>query len=232
MAGPRPILIFDMDGVLVEVAESYRETVCRTVEHFTGKRISRESIQDYKNQGGWNNDWALSQRIAGDLGVEAGYDTVVAKFQEFFLGENGDGRGGLIMRERWLPAPGLLERLGRRRQLAIFTGRIRLEMNITLQRFATGVEFDPTICTEEIENEKPAPDGLLKIAALHPGARLCYIGDTVDDARSARAAGVPFVGIAARGSPRRDELIALFEAEEAIAVIENINQLEGALERQ
>ena len=40
MAGPRPIVVFDVDGVLVDVTESYREAVCRTVEHFTGKRIA------------------------------------------------------------------------------------------------------------------------------------------------------------------------------------------------
>ena len=31
------MLVFDMDGVLVDVTESYRETVVKTVEHFTGR---------------------------------------------------------------------------------------------------------------------------------------------------------------------------------------------------
>ena len=62
----RPVVVFDMDGVLVDVADSYRETICRTVEHFTGRPITRELIQDYKNRGGWNNDWALSQKILAD----------------------------------------------------------------------------------------------------------------------------------------------------------------------
>ena len=229
MAGPRPIVVFDVDGVLVDVTESYREAVCRTVEHFTGKRIARASIQTYKNQGGWNNDWALAQQIAADLGVEVAYETVVEQFQKFFLGPAGDGEGGLIERERWLPAPGLLERLGRRYQLAIFTGRIRLEMDITLRRFARGVEFQPVVCSDDLENGKPAPDGLLKIAAAHPGAPLYFVGDTVDDARSARAAGVPFLGIAAPASPRREELVALYRAEGAMAILDNVNQLERAL---
>ena len=77
----KQLLVFDMDGVLVDVSESYRETIVRTVEHFTGKRISREQIQEYKNAGGWNNDWALSQRICADLGVEVDYPTVVDVFQ-------------------------------------------------------------------------------------------------------------------------------------------------------
>ncbi len=63
------IIVFDMDGVLTEVSESYREAIVQTVEHFTNQRITRDLIQQYKNQGGWNNDWALSQQIAADLGT-------------------------------------------------------------------------------------------------------------------------------------------------------------------
>src|SRR5216683_7793452 len=81
------VIVFDMDGVLAEVTESYREAIVQTVEHFTGHRIARESIQDYKNRGGWNNDWALSQKIAADLGVQVDYDAVVKQFNTFFLGE-------------------------------------------------------------------------------------------------------------------------------------------------
>ncbi len=71
------LIVFDMDGVLTEVSESYREAIVQTVEHFTGQRIARDLIQEYKNRGGWNNDWALSQAIAADLGAEIEYDRVV-----------------------------------------------------------------------------------------------------------------------------------------------------------
>jgi phosphoglycolate phosphatase-like HAD superfamily hydrolase len=61
--------------------------------------------------------------------------------------------------------------------------------------------------------------------ARHPGKEILYIGDTVDDARSARAAGVNFVGIAA-GDP---ELTRLLSDEGAVAVLKNINELEDLL---
>ncbi len=85
MSGLSQMMVFDMDGVLVDVTESYRETIVKTVEHFTGKTISRDSIQDYKNQGGWNNDWLLSQKICRDMGVELPYPTVVEYFNYLFL---------------------------------------------------------------------------------------------------------------------------------------------------
>jgi len=223
---PFDLIVFDMDGVLTEVSESYREAIVETVEHFTGQRITRDLIQEYKNRGGWNNDWALSQRIAGDLGVEIPYETVVERFNQIFLGRDGDG---LIQREKWFPKTGLLERLAGRHALAIFTGRLRYEADITLRRFAAEVIFDPIICSDDVVQGKPAPEGLHAIQKKRPGCKMLYVGDTVDDARCARAAGVPFLGVAAHNHSRRDDLIRLFEEERAIAILENINEIEGAL---
>src|SRR3954467_6198177 len=125
------VLVFDMDGVLVEVSESYREAIRETVRHFTGAIVSHDTIQDFKNAGGWNNDWLLSQRLIQDLGQNVPYVDVVEYFNRIFLGENGDG---LIQRERWLPGPGLLDELRRNATLAIFTGRAKYEADITLGR--------------------------------------------------------------------------------------------------
>jgi HAD superfamily phosphatase len=220
------LIVFDMDGVLAEVTESYREAIVQTVEHFTGRRIERDVIQDYKNQGGWNNDWALSQKIASDLRIQVPYDTVVEYFNEIFIGTNGNG---LIQREQWFPRPGLLERLRERFGLAIFTGRLQYEAEITLRRFAPDFTFDPLLCAEHVTASKPDPEGLLAIQSRNPGRKLWYVGDTVDDARSARAAGVPFIGIAAHNHSRRDEILRLFQQEQAVAVFENVNEIESAL---
>ena len=220
------VIVFDMDGVLAEVTGSYRAAIIETVAHFTGRRVTNEAVQQYKNAGGWNNDWALSQKIASDLGVEVDYNAVVDYFNEIFLGRNGEG---LIRREAWLPESGFLDRLSRRFDLAIFTGRLRYELDITLARFAAGVQFDPIICAEHVTQPKPNPEGLLTIQRLKPGRKLWYVGDTVDDARAASAAQAPFIGIIARGHSRAAELAELFRRENAVAVFENVNQIEAAL---
>ena len=222
----KDLLIFDMDGVLTDVSNSYREAIVLCVQHFTGQRVSRELIQEYKNQGGWNNDWDLSQHIAADLGVPVPHSTIVAVFNEFFLGNNGKG---LITRETWFPESGLLERLATRYQVGLFTGRLKYEAEISLNRFAPSMTFDPMICAERVTQAKPSPEGLLSIVTRFPGRRLVYVGDTVDDARSAAGAGVPFIGIAAASHSRRDDVLALFAAEGARAVIENINDIESVL---
>ena len=212
------VLVFDMDGVLVDVTDSYRETVVRTVEHFTGKTITRDQIQDYKNQGGWNNDWALSQKICADLGVAVAYATIVEYFNHLFLDQ------ALIHRERWLPRDGLLDRLAEKFELAIFTGRTTQEAEITLQREKLRERF-LLMTADNVTREKPAPDGLLQIAKMRPAKKLLYVGDTVDDARCARAANVPFIGIASPASPRRPELVDLLQREGAIQVLGDINEI-------
>ena len=99
-----------MDGVLVEVMDSYREAIRETVRHFTGQLVSHDVIQDFKNAGGWNNDWLLSQRLISDFGKNVEYADVVEYFNQIFLGENGDG---LIRRESWMPANRISRALGR-----------------------------------------------------------------------------------------------------------------------
>jgi HAD superfamily phosphatase len=219
----KDLLIFDMDGVLVEVSESYRETIQQTVAHFTGARPTRETIQEWKNQGGWNDDWALSSALIKAAGVEVVHQDVVEHFQKLF-------HGGLMLRERWIAQPGLFERLTETITCAVFTGRLRWEAELTLKRFSPNT-FHPVVGVDDVSKPKPHPEGILKIRDMVPHKRVWYAGDTVDDARSARAAGVPFIGIASPAALRRDELIALFQNEGAVAVIEDINQLAGVTEQ-
>src|SRR5271170_4996373 len=136
------ILVFDMDGVLVDVSESYRESIQQTVEHFTTRRVTREAIQEWKNRGGWNDDWALSTAMIRAEGVEVEYDAVVNYFQRIF---HGSGADGLILRERWIARQGLLHRLSGRFRLAVFTGRLRWEAELTLRRFAPELRFEPIV---------------------------------------------------------------------------------------
>jgi len=214
----RPILIFDMDGVLVDVSESYRETIAQTVEHFTGAPVARARIQEKKNQGGWNDDWKLSHHLVTEAGVDAPFEYVKEHFQKLFL-------GGLIEREKWIARPGTLERLAERFQFAVFTGRPREEARLSLNRFGPELVFDPLIAMEDVVHHKPDPEGLLRIAGQN-ASQAFYIGDTVDDARAARAARIPFIGIAAPSNPLYLDLVFLFHDEHAYAIVDDINYLE------
>jgi HAD superfamily phosphatase len=220
------VIVFDMDGVLVDVSQSYRETIRATVRHFGGPDVTPEQLQDYKNSGGWNNDYALSQKVLADRGIDVAYKDVATEFDRIFFGKNNDG---LILRERWIVHAGFLERLSERYALCIFTGRVQFEARITLDRFVPDVKWAMVVADDNVAQSKPAPDGLLDIMAAYPGVPVTYIGDTIDDARSANAAGVRFVGVAHHNQPKREELVTLLQQHGAVAVLENVNELETVL---
>jgi HAD superfamily phosphatase len=225
VSAERDLIIFDMDGVLVDVGESYRAAIQATVKSFTGDEPTREEIQDWKNRGGWNDDWQLSQRLIQERGVRTEYKDVVDRFQQLFLGNGSDG---LILRELWIANQRLFPALAKRHHLAIFTGRLRAEAHLTLDRFLPGV-FDPIVGADDVSRLKPDPEGLHKICQGVAHGQCWYVGDTVDDARASRAAKIPFIGIAARSSPRRETLVRLLCEEGAVAVLEDINSLEDAI---
>jgi HAD superfamily phosphatase len=220
------VIVFDMDGVLVEVMQSYRESIVETVRHFTGQTVSHDEIQDFKNAGGWNNDWILAHRLITDRGVKVEYQTVVAQFNKIFFGENGDG---LILKEQWMPRPGMLEGLAKVASLAIFTGRVKYEADATLDRYASTIPFDPIVTDDSVISPKPAPDGLQLIQKQFPQKQLWYLGDTVDDARSSQAAGVPFIGVSTPHNPRHNEITESLLQLGAFTVIADINELPGLL---
>jgi HAD superfamily hydrolase (TIGR01548 family) len=221
----KDLIIFDMDGVLVDVNASYREAIRATVKHFTGYEPSHHEIQDWKNRGGWNDDWQLSTRMIQEHGGNTPYPEVVDYFQQLF---HGNGDDALILREEWLAADGLFDRLAEQHHLAVFTGRLRWEANVTLNRFHPD-RFDPVVGADDVVRSKPDPEGLHKICASLAHGKCWYVGDTVDDARASSAARIPFVGIAARANPRYDELVQLLRAEGAVAVLDDINSLEAAI---
>jgi len=69
----KPLIVFDMDGVLIDVSRSYREAVRQTVEAFFNGAVGWEElprpifrlsdIADVKERGGLNNDWDLTRCI-------------------------------------------------------------------------------------------------------------------------------------------------------------------------
>ncbi|WP_276261572.1 TIGR01548 family HAD-type hydrolase [Haloglomus litoreum] len=57
-------VVFDVDGVLIDVADSYRRAVVESVERVHGGTLDREDLQLFKDAGGFNNDWTLTYAVA------------------------------------------------------------------------------------------------------------------------------------------------------------------------
>ncbi len=57
-------VVLDIDGVLIDVADSYRRAIVESIEHVYGETIEYDDIQRFKNAGGFNNDWELTYAAA------------------------------------------------------------------------------------------------------------------------------------------------------------------------
>lgn len=104
-------IIFDCDGVLIDVRESYKQTVVKTVEFFidalTGIKLPSDDIFDkpiylYKRSGGFNNDWDIVYSILLSI-----LSMAPKAFQEKFVGlinSKEFERGTLYERFRYVKA--------------------------------------------------------------------------------------------------------------------------------
>lgn len=66
------VVVFDMDGVLIDVRHSYPVVICKTVDRFLRERgftgdevpVTPDETAYFKAAGGFNSDWALAQGVA------------------------------------------------------------------------------------------------------------------------------------------------------------------------
>ena len=57
------LILFDIDGVIRSVENSYRLSLKKTVYQFCGWEPSYKDIDNAKNEGIWINDWDLSLEL-------------------------------------------------------------------------------------------------------------------------------------------------------------------------
>ena len=221
------ILIFDVDGVLVDVRGSFHRTVLETVEFFTGQKVTEAELHAWKNRSGFNDDWVLSTAWVQSLGGKFEFAEVKQKFVELYWGKNGEGN---VSREQWLLPIPTLKRLAQKSELAIFTGRTHRELDYTLDHAQVREFFTTIITVEDVTHPKPNPEGLFKILRGRNPASALYIGDIIDDALSAAAANIRFLGVLPPEESKREERAASMIESGAVSILNNIRQLEDVLE--
>ena len=217
----QPLLIFDIDGVLVDVSKSYRVAIKQTVEHFTGKEITLEEIQALKNRGGYSNDWDASEELIKERGENIEKQKIISKFQQYY--------GKLMDNEPLLIDKNLLKNLSQKYVLAVFTGRNKKEADYVLRVNGIKKYFSKTIAMEDVSRRKPDPEGLLKIANGRKTKDMYYFGDMIDDIQAAKAADIIPIGVLPPQDKSKNmkELLARNGAQ---SIIDNINQIEEVLE--
>ncbi len=184
-------ILFDADGVLVDVCGSYREAIRATAASF-GVEVSAAEISAAKALGHANNDWILTRALLAAHGVDASLDAVTEAFERIYQGHGATP--GLKLAERARVDRAMLERLRGRYRIALVTGRPRRDAVELLEREGWLDLFEVMVVMGEAPSKPdPAP---VRLALERLGVQHAWmLGDTVDDVRAARAAGVVPIGI-------------------------------------
>jgi HAD superfamily hydrolase (TIGR01548 family) len=277
-------VVLDVDGVLVDVADSYRRAIVESVETVYGDTIAREEVQQFKDAGGFNNDWELTdaaalfvlarregmefslsqftdairgmggglsaaRTVVGEELTPAARERVLARwdperlravFQQRYLG--ADLYRDLEGAEPDLDAPGYIHDepvivtgetvadLTERFSVGVLTGRPAAEAEIALDRAGLDVPADHRFTMDDWEGGKPDPDALVTLAERFEVESVAFVGDTLDDVRTAVNAdevdGRTYYGIGVlTGGLTGDRGRKKYEQAQATAVVESVNDL-------
>jgi HAD superfamily phosphatase len=211
------ILIFDVDGVLVDVRDTYWRSALETMRYLTGKRVTHEELHRWKSKPGNNDDWRMVARWATALGRRTSYEEAREAFGQFYWGANG--RRGNVSREKIIVTPAQIARWAVRFELNLFTGRNRREFSFTFAKWPATKHFRTVVTMDDVKKMKPHPEGLYKILGKRDPASALYLGDNIDDALAAREAGVPFAAIIAAGEHSYRKRAAQFRKLGAVALL-------------
>ena len=186
-------LIFDMDGVLVDVSKSYREAIRQTASYFLKRDIQMSEIELIKNRVGMNNDWDATYALINNPNIS--YEVTKSYFQSIYVGN--DQKPGLINNEKLLISEQKLQSLKNKyKKLGIATGRPKKEAEYVISKNKLIEIFDCVIALEDVVNSKPSPDSIRMVIKKLNLKQTVYIGDSPSDVIAAERAKIPsiFVG--------------------------------------
>ncbi|MCR8539096.1 MAG: TIGR01548 family HAD-type hydrolase [Prochlorococcus marinus CUG1439] len=193
------LILFDIDGVIRSVDNSYRLSLKKTVYKFSRWEPSYRDIDRAKNEGIWNNDWDLSleliKRFIKKENLNLKIPTreeIVKCFEEFYFGgdPNQDSKywSGFIKNEELLVDKKFFDFLQRNGIIWGFvSGAESASAKFVLEK-RLGLKSPPLISMGDAP-DKPNPQGFIDLSKKLLGDKLggesnmpiAYVGDTIAD---------------------------------------------------
>lgn len=177
------IIVFDLDGTLIDSARDLGEAASELVQGFGAPPLSVAQVVTMVGDGAP----ALVQRALVQSGLAADTPGAVERFLAIY-----DRR----LMDHTRAYPGIPEELGRamhRGPLAVLTNKPLGPSIGLLEALGLRGYFTRIIGGDGEYGRKPDPAGLHALRALAPGDPAVLIGDSPADAQAAAAAGCPFV---------------------------------------
>lgn len=206
-------LIFDLDDTLVDCSQSYARVVSELVRRYSGTPLRDGELNALRAEGGYNDEWDATQELLRRRRVAVTRQEIAREGESRYLGI-------AAKREKWNLSDDIVARLRLRYRLLVLTGRTRAEY-VPVWGEHTDSRFEHVWCRDDFNGlqPKPAPDMLLAVLDRMKLEGAIYIGNSVDDMRAAREAGLGRVAVRSTTSDR-----ALYDAG-AEYIVDNVNNL-------
>lgn len=202
---------FDVDGVLVEVSQSYYRALTETVSHFLNSPVDSELLLNLKFRLNLNNDWDAA--LAGLLFYRSRLDSEdfatrlsagPPDFRKIYAFGEGAGielpdyellvdrfesfyRQFRSLEKLNISPETLAEIRSLARIMAVITGRTREDLDYTFEKFSLHKFFDLIIAEDDlptVETRKPSPYPLqLLLEKCGYSRPAFYLGDTLADSQ-------------------------------------------------
>lgn len=176
-------ILFDMDGVIVD-SESLHVAAFQAVLKRYGHSLTDEQ---YKQYFAGRTDEAGFKQYFDFIGENVELPVIMDEKANTYLE---------LAYDQLVPYPGVIEFIrdvaSRNVLLALVTGSLRAEAEVTLKAFEITKFFSAVIAAEDINQTKPNPEGYLKAAnALSTNPTDCVvIEDAPSGVKAANAAGM------------------------------------------
>ena len=214
MAGfPFDVVAFDLDGTLADTAPDLAAALNRTLGALGRPEVDPDSVRHLVGHGAR----ALLRKALGD---DALAERGLPLYLDFYAADICVGTSCYPGLEA---AMDILDARGAR--LAICTNKPERLTYLLIDALGWSGRFAAIVGADTLPVRKPDPRPLKEAIARAGGGRAAFVGDSITDAETARAAGVPFVAVSFGFS---DRPVAELGAD---AVIDDYAQLIGALER-
>jgi HAD superfamily phosphatase len=170
-------LIFDVDGVIIDVSHSYHYAIKNTAERFLGRGLNIDLVREIKFKKGINNDYLATLEVIKTFGVSAGLEEVIEAFNQEY--EKLKEMERLILSRDFFKKLRDLEV-----PLGILTGRPRGDLKDAFDRFELWEFFDVVVDDDTIEQpnlRKPNPYALNFCMERMNLDFAVYVGDSLAD---------------------------------------------------
>ncbi|MBQ3253091.1 MAG: prolipoprotein diacylglyceryl transferase [Acholeplasmatales bacterium] len=177
-------ILFDLDGTLLNTKPLIDRSFIHTFEHFRPDYVLKDEELDsffgptlYQTFSKYSND-------------EKEIEAMIQYYRDYNIPHHD---------EMVKPFPGakdILKTLHKKGyKLGVVSSKKTDLVKHGLELFGLLEYMDIVIGADEVENHKPAPDGILLAKKELNGNNVAYVGDTLNDMAAAKAAGVKAIGV-------------------------------------